>query len=319
MKKILITGGAGFIGRNLVNFLLKNTNWKIKVLDDLESGGFRPIKELEEFDSERVELEKGDVRNEDTVVKAVDGCDYVVNLAAQVGVMPSVEDPIYDAEVNIFGLLNLLEAAKEEGVEKFVQASSAAPLGEVDPPVSEDDVPRPLSPYGASKLAGEGYCSAYSGSFGMNTVALRFSNVYGPLSKHKKSVVHKFIQRIMDDKKLVIYGDGEQTRDYIYVKDICKGIYLSLGKDLNGFELIQLGTGKETSVNELVEVLRNCCNKFGFEMPNVVNEKERKGEIRRNYTDISKAEELLGFKPEIGIEEGVERTFKWFIEKYESR
>lgn len=317
MEKILVTGGAGFIGSNLADFLLEKTEWKITVLDDLNSGSFETIRNLKRFDEERVEFVEGDIRDKEVVREVMEGCDYVVNLAAQVGVMPSVEDPKHDAEVNIFGLLNLLEAAKDENVKMFVHASSAAPLGEVDPPVSEDDVPRPLSPYGASKLAGEGYCSAYSGSFDLNTVALRFSNVYGPLSLHKESVIHKFIRRVLQGKGLVIYGDGEQTRDYIHVNDICRGIYLSLKKELDGFELIQLGTGEETSVNELVKILSNCCDSFGLEMPEVVNEEARKGEIRRNYTDVSKARRVLGFEPDEEIKEGVEKTFKWYLENIE--
>lgn len=316
MKEILITGGTGFIGSNLVDFLLKNTDWKVTVLDDLESGSFETIKKLKGFDPERVEFFECDIRDEEVVREGVDGCDYVVNLAAQVGVMPSVEDPKYDADVNIFGLLNLLEAAKEKNVNRFVQASSAAPLGEVEPPVSESDVPRPLSPYGASKLAGEGYCSAYSGSFGLNTVALRFSNVYGPLSLEKKSVVQKFIKKILDGDELVVYGDGKQTRDYIHVKDICRGIYLSLTEDLEGFQLIQLGTGEETSVNGLIKILSGCCEKFNLDMPDIKNERAREGEIRRNYTDISNAKKVLGFEPEIDLESGVRETFKWFIKNY---
>lgn len=315
MKRILVTGGAGFVGVNLIDFLLERTDWEIRALDNLSARDFTQLKNIENYDEDRVEPVEGDIRNMEDVEKAVEGCDYVVNLAAQVGVVSSVEDPKHDADVNINGLLNVLEACKEEGVEKVVHASSAAPLGEVEPPVSEKDVPKPLAPYGASKLAGEGYCSAYAGSFDMDTVALRFSNVYGPYSGHKASVIHKFIRRILDGKELVVYGDGEQTRDYIHAEDISRGIYLSLEKKMDGFELVQLGTGKETSVNDLVEALERCCEKYDVEMSPVVNEDARAGEIRRNYTDITKAEEVLGFKPGVCLEEGLEETFGWFMER----
>ncbi|MFP4116391.1 MAG: GDP-mannose 4,6-dehydratase [Candidatus Aenigmatarchaeota archaeon] len=313
MKEILVTGGAGFIGTNFVDFVLRKTDWKIRVLDNLYARAFDAVKNLDSFDGGGVELLEGDIRDEETVKKVVEGCDYVVNLAAQVGVVPSVKDPKFDADVNIFGLLNLLEASKDENVKRFVQASSAAPLGEVEPPVSEEDVPRPLAPYGASKLSGEGYCSAYAGSFGLNTVALRFSNVYGPHSLHKESVVHKFIRRILEGEELFVYGDGEQTRDYIQVKDICRGIYLALKTELEGFELLQLGTGEETSVNDLIKYLQSIVESKEMEFPEVVKKEEREGEIRRNFADISKAKEVLGFEPSVGIEEGLRETLEWHL------
>jgi len=313
MKRILITGGAGFIGTNLIDFVLGETDWNIRVLDNLSARGFDALRNLDSFDDGRVELVEGDIRDEETVNKAVEDCDYVVNLAAQVGVVPSVEDPKFDADVNVNGLLNVLEASKEEDVDRFVQASSAAPLGEVEPPISEDDVPQPLAPYGASKLSGEGYCSAYAGSFGMDTVALRFSNVYGPRSLHKKSVVHKFIKKILNGEKLEIYGDGKQTRDYIHVKDISRAIIKALKLEGNGFELIHLGTGNETSVNELVKVMKDKVDELGINIPEVVHEEARSGEIRRNHSNISKAKEVLGWEPSIELDEGLESTFEWYL------
>ncbi|MFP4117216.1 MAG: GDP-mannose 4,6-dehydratase [Candidatus Aenigmatarchaeota archaeon] len=313
MKRILVTGGAGFIGTNFVSFILRKTDWQIRVIDNLSARGFGAVKNLDSFDGGRVELVEGDIRDEEMVKEVVKGCDYVVNLAAQVGVMPSVEDPKFDADVNVNGLLNVLEASKEEGLDKFVQASSAAPLGEVEPPVSEQDVPRPLAPYGASKLSGEGYCSAYAGSFGLNTVALRFSNVYGPHSLHKESVVHKFIRRILKGEELFVYGDGEQTRDYIHTEDICRGIYMALKEDKEGFELLQLGTGEETSVNELIGYLEDVAEKKNVEFPEVINKEERKGEIRRNFADISKVKEVLGFEPSVDVKEGLEETLEWYL------
>lgn len=305
-KKILITGGCGFIGVNLVDFILNETKWKITVLDNLHSG---KKEYLSRFKDGRLDFVKGDIRDEKVVTNVVKKCDYVVNLAAQVGVMPSIQDPFFDMDVNIKGTMTLLNSCKENGVDKFVQASSAAPLGEQEMPLDENKVPQPLSPYGASKLACEGYCSAFSGSFGLNTVALRFSNVYGPWSEMKGSVIPLFIRQILNDETLTVYGDGKQTRDFVHVSDICQGIFLSLtqktGKDFN---LFQLGTGEETSINQLIKILQTVFSKdFDYK-----HAPARKGEIKRNYTDISKAQNDLGYKPRVSVKKGVAETVEWF-------
>lgn len=312
MTKLLITGGAGFIGANLVEFLLKNTDWEINILDNLESGKKEDLENLEGF-SQRCNLIEGDIRNEEDVEKAIENCDYVVNLAAQVGVIPSVEDPLNDAEINVNGLIKLLNSSVKHKIKKFVHASSAAPLGEQEMPLNEEKIPRPLSPYGASKLAGEAYCSAFSASHNLETVVLRFSNVYGPKSYDKGSVIPIFIKQILNKKPITIYGDGNQTRDFIYVEDICQAIHLSLTKELpEKFNLFQIATGKETSINELFNLLKKELEKNNFSVQEPKYEKERPGEIYRNYSDISKARKLLGFEPKISLEEGIEKTVKWF-------
>ncbi len=318
MKEVLVTGGAGFIGTNLVKHLLDKTNWNIVVLDDLSHGNFKQIKELDNYDKKRVSLIKGDIRNKKGVKRAVKGCNYVVNLAAQVGVIESVENPLKDAKINVIGILNVLEACKKEEVNKFVQASSAAALGEKQPPLNEETLPEPLSPYGASKLAGEAYCSAYANSFRLNCVALRFSNVYGPQSLHKDSVIGKFIERTMNEEELVVYGDGKQTRDFVYVKDVCRGIRMALKNDLeDDFELFQLATGKETSINELIKILEDISEKHGYEVPDVRHGEARKGEIKKNYADITKIKKELGFKPSVPVKEGVNKTMDWYVKQKE--
>ena len=211
----LITGGCGFIGTSLIAQLLKEKpKTKIRVLDNLSVGTKEDLAEVcnfvevdvshgislhsscaEDFsDHFEVELITGDVRDYDTCSQCCIGIDIIVHLAANTGVGPSVENPRLDMEANVIGTFNMLEAARKNNIGKFIFASSGAPIGEVDPPIHEEKVPRPVSPYGASKLAGEGYCSAYYRTFGIKTIALRFGNVYGPLSKHKNSVVAKFIK-----------------------------------------------------------------------------------------------------------------------------
>ena len=178
-KRILITGGAGFIGVNLIKCLFKKTNWQIVVLDNLSASNKKNLDKIQRLMKKKVKFIKGDITNKSNVKKAMTGCSLVVNLAAQTGVLPSLKDPLEDATINVIGQVTVLNQAVKSKVEKFVQASSAAPLGEQTMPLHEQKIPAPLSPYGASKLSNEGYCSAFAGSFGLNTVALRFSNIYG--------------------------------------------------------------------------------------------------------------------------------------------
>ena len=188
-------------------------------------------------------------------------------------------------------------------------ASSGAPLGSVDPPGHEGLAPRPLSPYGASKLAGEGLCSAFAGSYGLPATALRFTNVYGPFSYHKGSVVAAFMKRIMDGDPLVIYGDGSQTRDFLFVDDLCRAVHRRVGAPPLG-ELYQLGTGIETSVNELVEQLVAV---FPDREVPIRHEPARAGEIARSFSDISQARDALGYQPSVGLVDGLRVTRDWFV------
>ncbi|MCP4149291.1 MAG: NAD-dependent epimerase/dehydratase family protein [bacterium] len=327
IKRLLITGGAGFIGINLVDYLLKTAQYKITVVDNLSAGNLQLLREIvnkrggeiEEFNFASpqkklnpagVRFIREDILNRQNILKTLEGQDQVVHLAAQTGVIPSLENPSHDAAVNITGTMNLLEAAVKQGVGKFLFASSAAPLGEQDPPLHEGKVPKPLAPYGASKLAGEAYCSAYHGSFGLDTTVMRFSNVYGPNSFHKGSVVALFIKKILAGETLTIYGDGLQTRDFLYVGDIVRIIHKLLQnreKKIAG-QLFQLGTGVETSVNQLVDSLE----KISGRSLKVNRQPERKGEIKRNYTAIDKIKNTLGYQPQFHLEKGLEITWKWF-------
>jgi len=315
-KRILITGGCGFIGLNLTEYILKKTDWKINIIDNLTSGKREYLENINGFSSERVEFFKGDIRKKEEVIDAIKGCDYIVNLAAQVGVIPSIENPFEDAEINIMGTLNVLNAAVKENVERFIHASSAAPLGEQESPLNEKKVPQPLSPYGASKLAGEGYCSAYANSFNLSTIALRFSNVYGPMSYQKGSVVAKFIKQMLNNERVTIYGDGNQTRDFVYAQDISRVIYLALTKNLpEKYELFQIGSGKETTINRVYQIIRQEMEKQGYDILAPKYDNPRQGEIYRNYCDINKARRVLGYKPFVLLEEGIKRTVEWFIKQ----
>jgi UDP-glucose 4-epimerase len=314
--KVLITGGAGFIGVNLIEYLLEKTDWDISVLDNFSTSDDGMLEQVI-GDSVRVKVFNGDIREKEDILKAMEGCQYVVSLAAQAGVLPSVEDPYFDMDLNIKGLINLLSAAVELGAEKVVHASSNALLGEAELPLSEDTIPQPLAPYGASKLAGEGYLSAWAASYGLNTVALRFSSVYGPKSIHKGSAIAKFIKQIMDDDQVEIWGDGSQTRDLVYVKDIANAIYLSLVTDLpNKYEVIHVGTGTEITIEEVFDTIYQKFLDRGYEPKPAIHTDWKPGEIRQNWSSIEKARKVLGFEPENSFEENIEETIQWFTENY---
>lgn len=296
-RRVLVTGGSGFIGRALIQQLLDG-GAGVRVLDLSQPDG---------IDASQFEFVKGDVRDSERVTEAMAEVDSVVHLAAQAGVPTSIQDPVYDFEVNAKGTLVLLEAARQANVKRFVFASSAAPLGRQLPPAVESKMCLPISPYGASKLAGEGYCLAYNGTWGLGTVVLRFSNVYGPGALHKSSVVAKFMKDILSDGRIVIDGDGSNTRDLIYVGDIVSAICAAIDSDVGG-RIYQVGTGTETSIRELAESI---IAETGREVKVDFGEK-RVGDVVRSYSDITRAREELGWTPQVSLKEGLAATWKWF-------
>ena len=326
----LITGGCGFIGRSLVTNLVREGSHFIRVLDDLSVGTKEDLAQvcdlrevtraelLRSRDSrrgDRVELFAGDVRDPACVQVAAAGCAVVVHLAAETGVGPSVEDPRTDCLVNVLGTLNCLEAARGSGVKRFVFASSGAPLGMATNPVHEELPARPMSPYGASKLAGEGYCSAYFHSFGLDTVALRFGNVYGPHSAHKQSIVAKFIRRAFEGLPLEIYGDGSQTRDYIFIDDLVSAIRAAVSAPQVGGEVFQIATARETSVAELTALLVQLLKSQAGIDVDVKNEAPRIGDAPRLFSNTGKARKLLGWQAGVGLPEGLRFTLDWYLGK----
>lgn len=321
LETVLITGGCGFIGTNLVKYLA-DRGYQIRILDNLSTGKEENLRQLQSQDSRLFtgELTIGDIRNRGEVSETVKGVDAVVYLAAHTSVAESLENPEEDWDVNVNGTLNLLEACRQNGVVEFIFASSNAAVGEQTPPIDEMKVPQPLSPYGASKLASEALCSAYYYSFGLKTVSLRFANCYGPYSDHKASVVSRFIKWAKEEKPLMIYGDGNQTRDFVHVEDVCQAIYFVLtatqqtkmtpgsrspADDLYG-GVFQIGAGIETSINKLAELIKQMAES----KLKIIHEAERKGEIRRNYSDITKARRALGFKPKIELREGLDDLWR---------
>lgn len=322
--KWVITGGCGFIGRMLVQDLLGRGETAIRVIDNQSVGTRAALAAITSVRDEGdraatpmtqdqgVSLVTADVRDRDAMRAAVAGADAIVHLAANTGVAPSVDDPMFDCETNVLGTVNMLEAARAHGIARFVFASSGAPVGEVEPPIHEELAPHPVSPYGASKLAGEGYCSAYARTFGVQTVALRFGNVYGPGSTHKSSVVAKFIRRAMAGEVLEVYGDGTQTRDFIFIADLIDAVYKAATVDGVGGETFQIATAAETSVAEMVERLLPVLEHHGVARPRLINGEPRLGDVMRNYSDTSKAAAKLGWRARHTLDEGLAKTVAWF-------
>lgn len=330
----LVTGGCGFIGTSLIRELVADGEHTIRVLDNLTVGTRADLSEIsnyretppgdaramtDTFASGTVELIEGDIRDSALCLRAAEGAEAIVHLAACTGVGPSVLEPRFDCDTNVLGTLNVLEAARHGGAKRFVFASSGAPVGECEPPIHEEMAAHPVSPYGASKLAGEGYCSAYFRSFDVETVALRFGNVYGPGSGHKASVVAKFIQNAMKGKKLEIYGDGSQTRDFIFIGDLVRAIRAAATKENIGGEIFQIATNAETTVGELVDILVPLMKHAGISEIEVFNGEARTGDVMRNFSDTSKAARLLDWKAEIDLPTGLGRTVRWFVEQTEKQ
>jgi len=319
----LITGGCGFIGAALTKKLLEKKDINVRVFDDLSVGSLDDLKEATGCEpivcvgggnwSNQIEFYKGDILDAKALTGAVKGADVIVHLAANTGVGPSVLDPHLDCKVNVEGTLNVLESAREAGVKRVVFASSGAPLGAQIPPLNEKMAPRPASPYGASKLAGEGYCSAYFQCFSIDTVVLRFGNVYGPGSKNKESVVAKFIKLAINGEAINIYGDGSQTRDFIFIDDLIQAVLLAGKVPNTGGEVFQIATATETSVVEMLQSLFEVMEQKGVQLPKQSNVSLPSGDVTRNYSDTSKAKAVLSWEARVSLKEGLGKTLDYFL------
>ncbi len=321
----LITGGCGFLGTSLIERLKEEGGHQIRVIDNLSTGtrddlqnvsSYSELKgcdlEAENWDEDNVQLIVGDILDESMSLTVTKKCDVIVHLAANTGVGPSVENPRADCMANVIGTFNYLDAARINKIPRFIFASSGAPAGEVEPPIHEELPPHPVSPYGASKLAGEGYCSAYSKSFGIDTVMLRFGNVYGPGSLHKSSVVAKFIRQAINGETLEIYGDGGQTRDFIYIDDLINALILAATTENIGGETFQIASNKETTVGEITNKLVKIMKECGVKNINVINGETRVGDVKRNFSDTRKAKSRLGWVPTMNQDEGLRNTVEYF-------
>jgi UDP-glucose 4-epimerase len=301
MSLVLVTGGAGFIGANLLRQI--DSSYEVRVLDNLMRGG----EELLPPDRD-IELITGDIRDRDAVANAVRGVDVVIHLAAFGSVVESISDPFENFDINARGTLEMLRGAADAGVERFVFASTGgAIMGNQPPPVDEDSLPWPISPYGAGKLCGEAYLHAFAGSFGIRPIALRFANVYGPYSAHKKGVVTRFIRAALAGGTFEIFGDGSASRDFLHVQDLCRGILLAADSDLSDV-VLHLASERETTIRELAELILEI---IGSDVE-IVHHDKRPGEVERNFANADRAKEVLGWEPELSLRDGMAETIEWF-------
>lgn len=321
----LITGGCGFIGTNLIERILKkDPKAYIRVVDNLQSGRRDMLRSVCDFTEPagivvkpgRVHFFPYNIKNEVFALKVCRDIDVIVHLAANTGVPVSVEFPRDDCMTNVVGTLNYLEAARYNNVKTFILASTSAASGGYDPPFHEKLFPRPIAPYGASKGAGEAYCHVYNATYGVSTVAMRFSNVYGPNSTNKGAqLIPNFVMGALKGETVKIFGDGAQTRDYCYVDDLMDAIMLSVKHiDSIGGNVIQIATNQETSVQQVADIVMSKLLEYDMGME-VEYVGERPGDLQRNYSDVSKAKKLLGWSYKTDIKEGIEKTIEWFVKE----
>jgi UDP-glucose 4-epimerase len=307
MNKILVTGGCGFIGANLIPMLIAK-GFDVRVLDNLSKGSKQYVSGC------NVEIHEGDIRNELDVAKALVGVDGIIHLAAFGSVVESVTDPVENFDNNTKGTFVLLNESRKAGVKKFIFSSTGGALiGNAVPPVNESSVPRPISPYGSSKLCCEAYCSSFAHSYDMSITALRFANVIGPVSWHKKGAVTAFMKALLNEKPITIYGDGSATRDFLYVNDLCGGIISAYEKSLTGFNPIHLASGREVSVKELAEAIMVVAGSMGHAIEYLDT---RVGEVEKNFATYDHAKDVLGFEPSVSLKEGLEKTWQWFVDEH---
>jgi len=294
------------VGATLVRRLVES-GYRVRVIDNLTTGD---AAHLEGVDAELV---KGDIRSASDLDSALGGMDSIVHLAAAGSVVGSVADPAMNFDVNVNGTFQVLDAARRNNIAKTVQASTGGALiGDANPPVNEQSLPKPISPYGASKLAGEGYAHAFAKTYGIRTAAIRFGNVYGPWCGRKRGVLNVFFESLRDDKPMVVYGDGTSSRDYVNVVDISNALQLALEKDdLPGGTVLHAASGVETSITELADLCRKAAGKPDHP---VEYRDARPGEVGRNFASYDLAREVLGYSPSVKREDGIPALWKWFNE-----
>ncbi len=305
-KKFLVTGGAGFIGSHVVDRLV-NDGQNVRIIDNLSTGNLENIKGP--LASGAVEFVNGDIRDAAIVAKCMQGITSVIHLAALVSVPLSVENPDLTFDINLLGTLNLLREGVKAKIPKFVFISSCAVYGEPEfLPLTEEAHTHPISPYADSKLIAERYCLGFSERQLLQTAILRFFNVYGPRQKMNaySGVITRFIDAITEEKPLTIYGDGQQTRDFVNVKDVASAV-VSVAEDTSiDSGVFNIGSGKQTSILELANTLLDLS---GADL-DILHEAPRSGDIEKSYADIRKAKKLLGYEPKVDLRAGLQALLK---------
>ncbi len=305
--RFLVTGGAGFIGSNIVKELVEK-GYQVRVLDNFATGQRSNIEPY----IKNIELIEGDIRDFWTVVKATKGIDYILHQAALPSVPRSIDNPLTTTEVNVNGTLNILEAARFNEVRRIVYASSSSVYGDSpEMPKNEDMKPMPKSPYAITKLAGEEYCMSFYNLYGLETVALRYFNVFGPRQNpfsQYSAVIPKFISMLKNGQNPTIWGDGSTSRDFTYIDNVVNANILACEKKAAVGNVINIACNKAFTLNELVEKLNGI---MGTKI-SPTHGTEKIGDVKHSLADIEKANSILGYKPQIDFGEGLKKTVEWF-------
>jgi UDP-glucose 4-epimerase len=305
-KQVVVTGGAGFIGSNLVRELSKENH--VVVIDDLSTGKLNNIQDL--INNQNISFLKANITDQKLLQKIFRNIDYIFHQAAIPSVPRSIMDPVKSNNANINGTLSILVAAKDNRVKKLVYASSSSIYGDTPTlPKKEDMKSYPLSPYAVSKLAGEFYCDVFTKIYGISTISLRYFNVYGPNqdpSSEYAAVIPKFISRLKKKLPPIIYGDGQQTRDFTYIKDVVMANILAAESDYTG--VFNIAGGKRTSINDLAKIIMRIIG----EQLDPIYADNQPGDVKHSLADITKAEDILKYKPKYNLKTGLDKTIKWF-------
>jgi UDP-glucose 4-epimerase len=314
-QKILVTGGAGFIGSHIVDRLMED-DLDVIVIDDLRTGSLANISRHQE--KKNFHLAKGDIQDANLVRETLKDVEIVFHEAALANVGLSVKDPIATNRINVEGTLNLLRASCDLNVKRFIFASSGAVYGTTkSAQKKEEDRLNPTSPYGVSKLAAENYVRVFQRLFNLKTICLRYFNVYGPRQRvdvHGSygGVISIFINRILNNMPPIIHGDGEQTRDFVYINDVVEANMLAMNSKNGTGEAFNIGTGKNTSIIRVAEILKHIMNKENL---GDIHTEPRPTDIKHGYADISQAKSILGYEPQFSIEEGLTKLVHWYTKK----
>jgi len=313
MAKVLVTGGAGFIGSNLTEALLK-AGHQVRALDNLSTGKRENL--VFEGAYPFLEMIEGDLCDLITCQKAVEGIEYVFHQAALPSVQRSVEDPMSSNQVNVGGTLNILMAARDAGVRRVIYAASSSAYGDTPTlPKEEEMVPNPLSPYALQKFIGEQYCRLFFQLYGLETISLRYFNIFGPKQDPDSiysAVIPRFIDALISGRAPVIFGDGEQSRDFTYIDNVVHANLLAMNAERIQGEAVNVACGRRVSLNQLLKILQDI---IGSHIPPLYEE-PRKGEPRHSLADIKKGKAILNYDPRVGIEEGLRRTVEYFKKQW---
>jgi nucleoside-diphosphate-sugar epimerase len=309
MSTILVTGGAGFIGSNLTEALLRRGH-TVRVLDDFSTGKRENLMFDPAYPS--LEIVEGDLRDLTTCKKAVQGIEYIFHQGALPSVQRSVEDPETSHAVNAGGTLNILLAAREKGAKRVIYAASSSVYGDTPIlPKHEEMPPHPLSPYALQKYIGEQYCRLFYQLYGLETISLRYFNIFGPKQDPNSlysAVIPRFIDALLQGRSPIIFGDGEQSRDFTYIENVVHANLLAMSADHLRGEAINIACGKRISLNQLVSVLKEI---LGSKQSPLYQE-PRKGDVQHSLADIQRGKEILNYEPKVGIEAGLRRTVDFF-------